>query len=408
MAKGTIYKGINLVIVVVGIVFILPILPSNAKAIVIALFGISALALVVQRKWSFNRNFFITNALVYFVVLVTFFYSENTDYALKKLSTMASLLVFPFIFAMLNKDEIKAIQKKIHVYLSIYLIAVFLFNVGAFAWIFALRPHYTMAEAIQHFTTLLDQHMGKWSVHPIYMSMHCSIAVLFSFYIIQRIKSKALIASILAIDITLVLFLLLYAKKGPLMALIIVFSLFVAFQRRKKLLKPYLIGIISLTVLVIAIPKTRNKFVELFEIETIDKGNLTSTNIRYTIYNISKDLISNAIFTGYGIGDYNDQLIQQYEKEGRPELVEGKYNAHNQYISFVIIGGILCLLALLFTMSVNLIYAIRFDNQILILMLIFYGVVMFTENILEREDGAIYFAFFLNFFALFNYEKEKV
>jgi len=407
MERNLMSKGINLVIVVVGIMFILPILPSNAKAIVIGLFAISTLILVVQRKWSFNRNFFITNALLYIIVLLTVMYSENTTYALKKLSTMASLLVFPFIFAMFNTEEKKAISKSIHVYLFIYLIAVFLVNIGAFAGIFLIRPNYSMAEAIEHFTTLLDQHMGKWSMHPIYMSMHCSIAVLFSFYVIQKIKSKKLIAVILAMDITLILFLLLYAKKGPLLALIVVFSLFVVFQRREKLLKPYLIGIISLTILVIAIPKTRNKFVELFEIENIAEGKVTSTNIRYTIYNISKDLISGAVYTGYGIGDYNDKLIGQYELENRPELVRGRYNAHNQYISLLLIGGILCLLALLLTLSINLIYAIRYDNQILILMLIFYGVVMFTENILEREDGAIYFAFFLSFFGLFNFEKEK-
>jgi O-antigen ligase len=47
-----------------------------------------------------------------------------------------------------------------------------------------------------------------------------------------------------------------------------------------------------------------------------------------------------------------------------------------------------------------MVYAIRLNNQLLILLLLFYGMVMFTENILEREAGVIFFAFFLNFFGL--------
>ena len=54
-----------------------------------------------------------------------------------------------------------------------------------------------------------------------------------------------------------------------------------------------------------------------------------------------------------------------------------------------------------------MVYAIRYNNQLLILVLIFYGIVMFTENILEREDGVIYFALFLSFFSWFSRENES-
>ena len=69
--------------------------------------------------------------------------------------------------------------------------------------------------------------MGKFNIHPIYLSMHCSIAILFSFYILRELRSKIKIAALLGIDITLVLFLLFYAKKVPLIAFIIVFSVII-------------------------------------------------------------------------------------------------------------------------------------------------------------------------------------
>jgi O-antigen ligase len=391
-------KSLKGVQITLGIIFALVLLPSNLKAIAILIFGVAVLIHALGRKWHFNLTFFLTNCLLFLIIGATIVYSDNTAYAHRKLSTMASLIVFPFVFAMLTKEEGKAIFAHLKTYLWIYLMGIFLFNVIAFIWFFATQ--YSFLELMEHFHTLLRVKMGKWGIHPIYLSMHCSIAVLFSFYILRETQSKRWIAAILAIDIVLVLFLLLYAKKGPLLALVIVFSLFVVFQRKQRLLKPYLFAVIGLILLTVAIPKTRNKFVELVKIETLDKGNITSTNIRYTIYASAKKLITHSPFVGYGIGDYNDALLTSYKEDKNEILIKGEYNAHNQFFSLLLIGGILALLGLLITMGMNMVYAIRFNNQLLILLLLFYGMVMFTENILEREAGVIFFAFFLNFFAL--------
>jgi len=393
-------NGLGLVKIGMALLFALVALPSNAKAIAILLFGATVLIFLFQRKWHFDFPFFIKNAVLFIVIGLTYFYSADTEFAQKKLLTMSSLLVFPFIFSLFTREEAKSIFKHFKIYLWIYVIGVFLMNIVPFLWFYT--THYTFEGIIEHFATIVRVDMGKFSIHPIYLSMHCSVAILFSFYILRELKSKKLIVALLAIDISLVLFLLLYAKKGPLIALIVMFSLFVAFQRKQKLVKPYLIAVTALIILTLAIPKTRDKFVELLKIENINEGDITSTNIRYTIYNTAKKLIAKAPITGYGIGDYNNVLLEQYKEDGNSILVEGKYNAHDQYFSLLLIGGVFALLALIITMGINLVFAIRYDNQILILLLIFYGIVMFTENILERETGVIYFSIFLNFFGLFN------
>ncbi|MEP0263376.1 O-antigen ligase family protein [Dokdonia sp.] len=392
------FKRLTIVKIALGILFALVVLPSNMKAIAILLFGVAVLINSLQRKWHFDKRFFITNGLLYVAIAVTYFYSDNQEYGQRKLLQMASLIVFPFVFAMLTKAESKEIFKNLTTYLWIYVIGVFLFNVISFLWFFGM--HYSFPEMMEHFGTILRVKMGKFNIHPIYLSMHCSIAILFSFYILRELRSKVKIATILGIDITLVLFLLLYAKKGPLIALIIVFSLFVVFQRKQKLLKPYLIAITTLIFLTIVIPKTRDRFVELLKIENLDKGEITSTNIRYTIYDTAQKLIVASPLTGYGIGDYNDVLQEKYTQDGNLLLAERKYNAHNQYFSLLLIGGVISLIIFLCTTGMNLVYAIRFNNQLLILLLVFYAIVMFTENILEREAGIIFFAFFLNFFSL--------
>ena len=127
---------------------------------------------------------------------------------------------------------------------------------------------------------------------------------------------------------------------------------------------------------------------------------MNSTNIRYAIYTNAEEVIAESPLIGYGIGDYRDVLIDRYKVKGEDRLILGKYNAHNQYFSILLIGGVISLIVFLLTIGINLLYAVRFDNQLLILTLIFYGIVMFTENILEREHGVIFFSLFLNFFTL--------
>ncbi len=386
------------VIMTLGLLFALVILPSNAKAYAILIFGAAVFAHLLSRKWHFDWKFFLTNGLLFLLVGITVLYSDNMDYAFKKLQSMASLLVFPFIFALFTKEEGKRIFRNITTYLWIYVIAVFLINVVPFIYFYATE--YSWSEMVIHYATVVRVKMGKFNVHPIYLSMHCSAAILFSFYIFRKLKSKWAIVLLLLMDITFLTFLLYYAKKGPIIALIVVFSLFILFQYKKGYLRLYLLIVGALILLTLAIPKTRDRFVELVKIENLSEGEVTSTNIRYTIYITAMEMVKRSPIGGYGIGDYNYVLQDQFKADGQKFLYEEHYNAHNQYLSMLLIGGIPLLLMFVIMFGLNMIYAIRFNNQLLILLIFFYSIVMFTENILEREDGVIFFSFFLNFFAL--------
>lgn len=370
-------------------------LPTNVKSIAIGLFALVSLVHFFKSKNSFNFKFFIVNALVYIVIAGTMIYSENTDYGVRKLTTFLSLALFPFCFSLFSREDVKYLHGHLEKYLTAYLVTVVIFNVIPFFWFYI--THYSFDEMLIHFPTVMRTKVGKFGMHPIYLSMHCSVAVVFSMYILRSLKTRWKVVAILFLDAVLILFLLLYAKKGPILALMLVSFLFILFQRKRAIVKPYIFAIIGLIVLMIAIPRTRNKFLELQKIEVISQGNPTSTNIRYTIYGLAKELIFESPIIGYGIGDYRQVLNEKYEISGNEVLKQGRYNAHNQFLSLLIIGGIIVLLAFLFTLAVNLIFAIRFNNELLILVILFYGVVMLTTNILEREAGVIYFALFFNF-----------
>ncbi|WP_178991309.1 O-antigen ligase family protein [Winogradskyella schleiferi] len=314
---------------------------------------------------------------------------------------MASLVIFPLIFTLFPRSYLDDISKNTYKYITVYFIAILSFNLISF---FYHGLHYGQTIFI-HYPTVNKIAQGPYNIHPIYLSVHICVALLFSFFIIRKLQSNYKRAAIIVFDIILIIFLFILLKKGPIIVLALVFLIFALFQRSKKVLYIALLVIILNVVAIMSIPEYRAKFSELVKIENVDSGGATSTNIRYSIYSIAIKKMLESPIIGYGIGDNKDVLLETYKKES-PTLYKEKYNSHNQYISFMLAMGIIGLMVFLFFMSYNLVYAIRYNNQILILLILLYGLMMSFENILEREDGVIYFSFFIGFFALISYNEQ--
>ena len=156
--------------------------------------------------------------------------------------------------------------------------------------------------------------------------------------------------------------------------------------------------------MIFAVPNTKDRFKELLTTEDLAEKNANSTDLRQAIYTEAIGLIQKSPVFGYGIGDYNDKLKQSYKEKDLAFLLEKNYNAHNQYLSSWLIGGLFSFLALVFLLGRNFFLSVKYTNHLLFLVVTFYMIVMFTENILEREDGVIFFSLFLNYFALLNYK----
>lgn len=394
-------KKLLLVKILIGFMFGLMLLPSGIKSITILALGISILILSFSRNFSFNRKMFFINSSLYLTMLVTLIYTDNIEYSLVKLQAMSSLLVFPLMFSLLKKDELIEIYKDLSIYLWIYIFGTFLYNIVPFIWFFV--NNYSFAEITQHYPKVVLVDIGRYNIHPIYISMHCCVSILFSFFLFENIKEKFWKVLLILINIVLVYFLILYVRKGPVAALII--TLFISsFFGEKKFAKYNIPIILVLIFLLISIPKTRNRFLEFVNIEKVAENNSNSTNIRYSIYQNAKKVILESPIMGYGIGDYNDELIKSYRTYD-PSLVKERYNSHNQYLSFMLIGGITMFLVFILIITYNVSLSISNRSKLHILITIFYCLIMFSENILERENGVIFFSFFFNFFSLKDYYK---
>lgn len=380
--------------------FALPLFPSKIKPLVIAFFGFIVLFNHTKKTFHFDYKSFLFNSSIYLLMMLSLLYSKNLDYGFSKLETMASLAVFPLIFSIFPKHHLKGIKKNLHSYILIYYLAVLIFNLISFIY---HSIHYGETIFI-HYPTVNRIAQGGYNIHPIYLSIHICVALVFSFFLLKKYNSNFYRVLILISNILLLSFLFILLKKGPILVFLSITLIFALFQRNRKVLVIALFFIVLNVLAILSFDSYRNKFKELIKIENINDGGLTSTNIRYTIYNIAVEKIIESPIIGYGMGDSKDVLLETYKSES-PELYQNKYNSHNQYISFALGMGVIGLIFFLIFMITKLIYAIRFNNQILILLILLYGMMMTFENILEREDAVIYFSFFLSFFSLLSTKK---
>lgn len=382
------------------LMFALVLIPTNYKAISIFIVGSVIIYYAIRRNKIINLNYLISNGMFYLVIAGTILYSENLDYASNKLQTMASLFVFPFLFSFFTFKDKQRIFNNLTTYLYIYIFSVFLFNIFVFINFFA--NYFSFQDTLIHLPEIVNIHLGKFNIHPIYISMHCAIAIIFSLILFIKIKTRWNKGILIFLNVILLCFLFLYAKKGPILALIITFIIYTFLNNNNKYIIYGLITVALLVLLIFLIPNTRNRFKELYKIETLSEGRINSTNMRLTILHEAKELIIESPFWGYGVGDYNDKLKEKYKEKNISVLLISNYNAHNQYLSIFLIGGIFTFIIFVFMMYNFFNLSFKDNNYILLLLLVFYSLMMLTENILEREDGVIFFSFFINFFSLKN------
>jgi O-antigen ligase len=394
---------LNLLKICFGLMFGIMLFPSIVKSVIIIIFSLIIFFLVSKRGFVINKTFFVINSSVYIGFIVTMLYTANFSEASLKLQTSFSLLLFPLLFSMLKRSDALEVLKNSRIYLVVFIVATFLYNIIPFLWYYF--THYSLEDVIKHYPLIINKDIGKYGIHPIYMSMHCAISILFSIYLFREIKTKLIKITLFVINLSLIYFLIVYSKKGPIIALISVLFLW-SFFKDKKIRRYYFLAIIVASLLLISIPKIRNNFLELIKIEEAKSMSSNSTNIRYSIYKTSFLLIKSSPFIGYGIGDFNDQLKIEYKKNNY-FLLSKEYNSHNQYLSFLLIGGIPLLFLYLYFLFYNINLSFIHKNYLLIAVLSFYSIVMLSENILERENGVIFFSFLINFFALKNYTKNE-
>lgn len=346
-----------------------------------------------NNKFHFKRGLLIS--ILFVIAFLSLLYTNNLNEGWKIIGRMIPLLLPMAVCLLTDYDRerfFNFFKKSFVVACSIYTVLIFIYlnQLGCFSGDSSLN--YAYSYIMYEFWGIND--------HPIYISSYFAIALFFLLY--SNVTSKTI-----SYILFLVIFagLLILSRKGSIIAFLVCTTIFFLSQKMKGYWLKGILIIMFVFIGMIFIPEIKNRFFELLSVDRIVENTETSTGIRYIIWKSSIQLVENAAFFGYGIGDVQDVLNESYIAQGYKKLAVDTYNAHNQYIQIALTAGLTGLLIFLASNIILYRQFIKSKNSQGLLVLTFFLMVFLTESYLERQNGIIMYSFIMSMYIFKEDEK---
>lgn len=356
----------------------------------------------------FTKNKFVNFSLNYFLFLSSLFIINifsllNTfSFPIKNIETIISLILIPLAFAFLNGF---ITEKQKTIFTLSFICASFTLAISHLIYFFSTDLFSEGSLKVNSFRKAVVE-IPVLSEHPIYISFFLSIALLFlvSFSWNKDVKSQIFLF-ICSLIITIDLFLI--SSKGVILALFFAILIYLF-----NLIKTSKVKIISLSLFVsffiisiLYFPTLERRFRELSTHSTytkVDSNN--SSSIRFGIYKCVVNTIIEKPFLGYGFGTVAQSKCYENTSE---HLFVSNYNSHNQYLGYMLNAGAFGIITILFFIFYLMRFSYVHKDYLLLSLMIFFSIVMLTENILERQSGVILFIFIVSLFFYCNIAEDK-
>jgi O-antigen ligase len=136
-------------------------------------------------------------------------------------------------------------------------------------------------------------------------------------------------------------------------------------------------------------------------------ADLSIADPRLRRWELALDLVKKAPLTGYGSGDEVGLLKEKYFDNQLYDSYLHRLNAHNQYLSFLLMGGLGALAVYLITLFSGLRLATRQRSFVFLSFVLLLLTVSVSENILSRNKGIFFYSFFFSLFVCAGKKKRK-
>jgi O-antigen ligase len=344
----------------------------------------------LQRLKLLKNPFTIFSVLFYVLLVVGYVYSENQKAALFDLEVKFSLFLFPILLPLIELDR-KQFEKVLLAFVGGCFIAFLIcLSMATLYFYSSLDP------AVFYYNRLSVFH------HPTYFSMYLNFAVIIIYYFLIYggdafyVRSKvALIAMIIVFSIFVVM---LSSKMGLITLLVIIFGGTILWFLRSRAVFPSILVFLMVSSLIYISFRYSTTIQDRINeaVKSISEENysFSTTSARIAIWEVSTDLLKASPVIGYGTGDVKDELMKEYEKRGYSFLHYKKLNAHNQYLQAAIGLGFIGLLVFLVSILFPLKEIIRGRNMLYAGFLFLVTFNFFTESALETQAGVVFYAIF--------------
>ncbi len=251
-------------------------------------------------------------------------------------------------------------------------------------------------------------------MHPGYYSNYFAYALVWCVFELTSNKKtgvymRSILTVLILILVTALLFLI--SKTAILyVACFIAFMVWLSTARFRQLFLRTVVFVVSIGIIGVIttqIPNIRNRIIETFHDSSQlnkDVPLANSTGSRLAAWHNEWTLIKENWLTGYGTGEANMTLKNKLINDGYIRLAEENMHTHNQVFHTWLELGILGVLLMFSILVVCSLIFSRHHNRLAWWLLPLILLNILTDDMLEVQAGAVFFAFFLT---LFIYQKRE-
>jgi O-antigen ligase len=353
---------------------------------------------------SYPTWLFILFMVFYFWQLIGIIYSDNVKTGWNIFFSRFSLFLFPFVLVIPGEK----ILNNVKLLLKLFAGSTTLFILCCFVYAFY------KSISFQNGILIFNQHPpeGHWlsyfygsyfsiNQHPSYLSMYVIVSIFIAFesWFDKNQKIHGRVAWLM-IGVFLLISIYFLSSRSGILTIVLFVPIYFFYKLKGKVKVKWKGLIIVLSILVIIFvlfPIIRSNERVKIGIDAISNGSIKQNAIkdgRVIIWRSALRIIRSNLIFGVGIGDVKTELMKEYQKVGDQDLIENKYNVHNQFLEVLLENGIIGLLFFLLILGYMLSIMIYEKNLLYGLFLMMMFIFFMFETVLYRLAGISFFSLF--------------
>ena len=318
------------------------------------------------------------------VYAISLLYSDNLKEGFATLERHLSFIVLAVYFVFSDLSY----MRKDHICTILYAMTLALLLRFLFFLILAIRGYFFVHHDVQ---LIIGGHFDP--LHHSYLSMYILLSLAFLYSRLEQTHSLGKVVALLVSMALLSAYVFFIQARMGFVLLLLFFIVAVVHQlvahRRNVAM---LITIASLALVSLVLFKTAPLMTQRFASLSSVILDSRDTDVRYSIMAANTSVIKQNPVFGVGVGDRMDALTEAYQSPSGEKKI---LSPHNQYLDTLICTGVLGIVILLLILSLPMVKGIQKKNYLLIAFVFIIAVSSFTESILERQMGILFFCFFL-------------
>ena len=234
-----------------------------------------------------------------------------------------------------------------------------------------------------------------------YLGFLSLIAIVICFYLIKQFPKYKIVLGI--ISFALFVFIVFIVARLSLLSAILIGFIYLLFYSDFSIFKKSIVLLSIISLICLLLFSYKNLFNRVFTNTTVERLKLYDPRVDIwdCAYRISQDQNFNPIIGAKSHQVVSDQLVDCYKTKNGNDLrrrqwfIDTRFNTHNQFIDFYLVGGVVGLLLFIYFLF-EMIRGARnnFYSFSLVIALVLF---LFFENVFQRQLGCFLIAIILYF-----------